>query len=92
MVKAKPIVRRRPRRGQPVEIAAPIAMPEGTLAQQANAVLQAAADGDLAPAQAAQIVNALGGVAKIVETTKLVRRIESLEERSAAARGAPLAS
>ena len=64
-------------------------MPEGTLAQQANAVLQAAADGDLAPAQAAQIVNALGGVAKIVETTELVRRIESLEERSAAARGAP---
>ena len=64
-------------------------MPEGTLAQQANAVLQAAADGDLAPAQDAQIVNALGGVAKIVETTKLVRRIESLEERSAAARGAP---
>ena len=40
------------------------------------------ADGDLAPAQAAQIVAALGGVAKIIETTELVKRIEALEARN----------
>ena len=47
-----------------------------------HAHVQAAADGDLAPAQAAQIVTALGSVAKIIETTELVRRIEALESRS----------
>ena len=45
--------------------------------------MQAAADGDLAPAQAAQIVTALGGVAKIIETTDLLKRIEALEARDA---------
>jgi hypothetical protein len=63
----------------PVALALPA---DGTLADQARAVVQAAADGDLAPAQAAQIVTALGGVAKIVETTELLRRIEALEARS----------
>lgn len=60
---------------------------DGTLADQARAVVQAAADGDLPPAQAAQFVTALGGVAKIIETTELVRRIEALEARSPASRG-----
>jgi hypothetical protein len=40
--------------------------------------VQAAADGELAPSQAAQIVTALGGVAKIIETTELLARIEAL--------------
>ena len=68
---------------RPVDMPTTLAMPaNGTLADQARAVLQAAADGDLAPAQAAQIVTALGGVAKIIETTDLVRRIEALEARN----------
>lgn len=67
---------------RPVDTPMPLAFPaDGTLADQARAVVQAAADGDLAPAQAAQIVTALGGVAKIIETTELVRRIEALEAR-----------
>ena len=69
---------------RPVDMPTMLALPVGgTLADQARAVVQAAADGDLAPAQAAQIVTALGGVAKIIETTELVRRIEALEVKHA---------
>ncbi len=72
---------------RPVELPVMLDLPEGgTLADQARAVVQAAADGDLAPAQAAQIVTALGGVAKIIETTELVARIEALEARNQGAR------
>jgi hypothetical protein len=68
---------------RPVELPTTLDLPaDGTLADQARAVVQAAADGDLAPAQAAQIVAALGGVAKIIETTELMRRIELLEQRN----------
>ena len=68
---------------RPVDMPTTLNLPtDGTLADQARAVVQAAADGDLAPAQAAQIVTALGGVAKIIETTELVSRIEALEARS----------
>jgi len=56
-----------------------------TLAEAGAMIVQAAADGDLAPTQAAQIVTALGGVAKIIETTELVKRIEALEARKASA-------
>ena len=64
---------------RPVELPTPINLPEGTLAHQARAVLQAVADGDIAPSQAAQIITALGGVAKIIETTDLLDRITKLE-------------
>ena len=63
--------------------------PDGTLADQARAVVQAAADGDLAPSQAAQFITAISGVAKIVETTELVARIAALEARNAAPGGKP---
>lgn len=68
---------------RPVEVATALSLPDGgSLAQQAQAVVQAAADGDLTPAQASQIVGAIGGIAKIIETTELVARIEALEARS----------
>jgi hypothetical protein len=68
---------------RPVEMPTALDLPaDGTLADQARAVVQAAANGDLAPAQAAQIVTALCGVAKIIETTELMRRIEALEARN----------
>ena len=73
---------------RPVDLPTMLALPrDGTLAEQARAVVQAAADGDLAPAQAAQIVTALGGVAKIVESTELLRRVEALEALDSTARG-----
>ena len=67
---------------RPVELPTALALPAGSgLAEQARAVMQAAADGELTPGQAAQVIAALGGVAKIVETVELVARIERLEER-----------
>lgn len=65
---------------RPVELPTPLDMPAGTLADQAQAVVKATADGDIAPSQAAQIITALGGVAKIIETTELLARITALEE------------
>ena len=68
---------------RPVEMPTTLDLPaNSTLADQARAAIQAVADGDLAPAQAAQIVTALGGVAKIIESTELMRRIEALEARN----------
>ena len=73
---------------RPTDLPTMLALPrDGTLADQARAVVQAAADGDLASAQAAQIVAALGGVAKIIETTELLRRVEALEALDSTARG-----
>ena len=66
---------------RPIEMPTPLDLPAGNLAQQAHAVVQAVAAGDIAPSQAAQIISALGGVAKIVETTDLLDRIEKLEEK-----------
>ena len=68
---------------RPVELPTPLDMPPGSLAQQARAVVRAAADGRIAPGQAAQIITALGGVAKIVETTELMLRIDALETKHA---------
>ena len=71
---------------RPAELPTPLDLSADlTLADQARAVVQAAADGDLAPSQAAQFITALAGVAKIVENTELVARIEALEARSATA-------
>lgn len=67
---------------RPVELPTPLDMPAGTLADQAQAVVKATADGDIAPSQAAQIITALGGVAKIIETTELLTRIEKLEAKN----------
>ena len=67
---------------RPIELPAVLTLPSsGTLADYARAVVQAAADGNLVPSQAAQIVTALAGVAKIVESTELVKRIEALEKK-----------
>lgn len=75
---------------RPVDLPTTLALPtDGTLAEQARAVVQAAADGELAPTQAAQVITALGGVAKIVETTVLVARIEALEALAATTGGKP---
>lgn len=70
---------------RPVDMPAVLTLPAGaTLAGQAQAVIDAAAAGELAPSQAAQIVTALGGVAKIIEATELLKRIEALESLTAA--------
>ena len=72
---------------RPVEQATELDLPAGGLAAQAQAVVQAAAAGDLAPGQAAQLVAALAGVGKIIETTELMARIEALEGAAATRKG-----
>jgi len=68
---------------RPVDVPTALSMPKGgNLAEQAQAVVRATANGDLTPSQAAQIVGALGSVAKIIETTELLARVAALEARN----------
>ena len=62
---------------------APIDLPAGTLTEQGHAVLAAAAAGDLAPGQAAQLIASFGALAKLVETDELAARIAALEQKHA---------
>lgn len=55
----------------------------GTLTSKANAVLSAVAAGQLAPTQAAQLITALGSLAKITEIDELAARITALEANHA---------
>ena len=65
-----------------VEQAVELQLPaDGTLTAKASAVLSAAAAGDLAPGQAAQLIAALGTLAKIHESDELATRIALLEEK-----------
>ncbi len=63
-----------------IEQAVTLQLPnDGTLTAKAAAVLNAAASGDLAPGQAAQLIAALGTLAKISEVDELTARITALE-------------
>lgn len=67
-----------------IEQAVALRLPEsGTLTAKAAAVLTAAAAGDLAPGQAAQLIAALGTLAKISEVDELAARITLLEVQHA---------
>jgi hypothetical protein len=65
-----------------MEMAAPLTLPDGTLTDQGRAVLAAVGSGELAPAQAAQLLAGLGALARLVETDELAARIAALEERT----------
>lgn len=54
-------------------------LPEGTLTEQGRAVLAAVAAGELPPAQGAQLVAAIGQLARVSEIDELERRIAALE-------------
>jgi hypothetical protein len=64
---------------QPVTLSLPYG---GTLTAKADAVLCAAAVGDLAPGQAAQLISALGAMAKITEIDDLNARLTKLENQN----------
>lgn len=55
-----------------------------SLSEQARSVLAAAGAGVLAPGQAAQLIGAIAGLAKIIEVAELEGRIVALEEHHAA--------
>lgn len=63
------------------ESAVELQLPEGSLADQGRAVLAALSSGGLEPTQAAQVLNGLGMLAKLVEATELESRISRLERR-----------
>lgn len=52
-----------------------------TLTERATCILDALGGGTLAPGQAAQLLQALQAMAKIIETDDLAKRIEALEAR-----------
>jgi len=54
-------------------------LPEGSLSDQATAVMQAVSSGMIAPSTGGELLAALGQVAKIREADELLRRVESLE-------------
>ena len=51
-----------------------------TLADKAKAAIDAAGAGDIAPSAASDLVSAIAGLAKIIETTELQKRLEALEQ------------
>lgn len=67
-----------------IEQAVELQLPDGgTLTAKAAAVLAAAAAGVLAPTQTAQLITALGSLAKITEIDELAARITALEANHA---------
>ncbi|MBK1685521.1 hypothetical protein CKO18_18375 [Rhodoferax fermentans] len=67
-----------------IEQAVALHFPEsGTLTAKADAVLSAVAAGQLAPTQAAQLITAIGSLAKITEIDELAARITALEQQNA---------
>ena len=66
-------------RSRPPEQPVPIELPGGSLTAQGKAILAAAADRDLSPGQAGQMLFGLGALAKLIETDELEARIAALE-------------
>ncbi len=52
----------------------------GALADHGRAILQATGEGALGPQQAAQLLAALGALARVVEVDELARRVQALED------------
>lgn len=63
------------------EATAPFDLDGTTLTDRARSVVTALGAGELAPSQAAQLLQAIGSLAKVVEVDELTRRIQALEEQ-----------
>ena len=67
-----------------VEQAVTLQLPnDGTLTAQGRAVLSAVAMGDLAPGQGAQLLAAIGSLARVTEIDELDARVDALEKQNA---------
>lgn len=64
-----------------IEQGVALQLPEGTLTAKAGALLDAAALGELTPAQAAQLISAVGTIGKITEFDELNARLTQLEQQ-----------
>ncbi len=58
-------------------------MAGGTLADSAQAVLTALAEGRVTPEEAGAIVGALSGQARVIETSEIDKRLRALEDAAA---------
>lgn len=58
-------------------------LPEGSLSDQATAIMQAVSSGLIAPSTGGELLSALGQVAKIREADEIVERVEVLERDAA---------
>jgi hypothetical protein len=58
-------------------------LPEGSLTDQAHAVMQAVSSGVIAPSTAGELLTALVQVAKIREADEVLSRVEALERNAA---------
>jgi hypothetical protein len=59
-----------------------VALPEGSLADRAEALVEAAADGSLPASVAGELLAGLGVVGRLKELGELTKRLEALEARS----------
>lgn len=64
-----------------------IELPDGTLTDQGRAILRSVACGELAPGQGAQLLAAIGTLAKVTEIDELEKRITQLESNKGAQHG-----
>lgn len=64
-----------------VEPVHPFTMPDGSLSDQGRHVMRLMADGELATSQGAQLLTALGTMAKVKEVDELERRLSALEDK-----------
>ena len=67
---------------KPSEMPVALALNGETLTDKGKMVLDAIADGQIAPAQGAQLVAAIGQLARVSEIDELQRRVEALEGRN----------
>lgn len=65
---------------KPEAQAAPVDMNREGLAERASAVLDAAAQGNLPPDVASQLVQAVGTLARVTEIDDIERRLQALED------------
>ena len=69
---------------KPIEQAAELQLPAGgTLTAQGRAVLSAVAAGELAPGQGAQLLAAIGSLARVTEIDEIEARLTKLEKHHA---------
>lgn len=64
-----------------VEQASPLTLPDGSLTEQGRAVLAAVGAGELAPGQGAQLITAIGSLARVAEIDEIAARLAALEEK-----------
>lgn len=68
---------------KPVDRPAPVEVSGVTLADKGHRIAQQVADGEPSPSQATELLEAMASLAKVVEMTELIGRIEALEKQAA---------